>query len=539
MSGEESPSSDDQTVPTVQLDQPSGNARPITSSLPQELFVQIFREVYRLVRKEASRDQWATNWSSPYQLVCRSWRDVIRSTPSFWGFEIRVSRSPEWLEVCLERCAGSPAVVFAFTPYEPLPTFTILRRYASCIAECHLSYSTGKGPWLEGLSSFLSTPLPILDTLSINAYYEETANISFTHDLLPQLLILTLDNCIPPSDAAVYASLRAFRLSRSPWQISYADFLGLLSQCRNLESLMIEGTLLDRFLETVTTSSTMSPRLRDLPVVLPSLQVLRLCGAREVLFDLLGRLHAPLVTTIATETFVDHAHPSPHISQLIAPDIQLRHPLMCRPTEIFIRCKDGDFKVSLRHGENYDDRLLFEFTGPSFAWNTDLEPNIVAAIDTFSFDLVDTLYVDGVLEEVRANVWHRAFQACRNLRVLHLSGRGTLHSVWQGLWGDVTLPSSPCDGLVCCPLLTEIVVNGYCDYAWTSFSATPTLFELMWGTLRARADQYGTRLKTLKMSLRYHHELWNDTTEHDAAVEVIRDMVEEFDYDSVLAVQVE
>ena len=536
MSGEGSPPSDDQTVQIVQLGWPSENARPITSRLPQELFVQIFREVYRLVRKDVSGDQWATNWSSPYQLVCRSWRDVIRATPSFWGFEIRVSRSPEWLEVCLERCAGSPAVVYAFTPYEPLSTFTILRRYASCIAECHL-YSNGKGPWLEGLSSFLSTPLPILDTLSINAYYEETANISFTHNLLPQLLILTLDNCIPPPDAAVYASLRSFRLARSPWQISYTDFLGLLSQCRNLKSLMIEGTLLDRFLETVT-SSTMSPRLRDSPLALPSLKVLRLCGPREVLFDLIGRLHAPLITTIATETYVDHAHPSPHLSQLIAPDITLRYPLICRPTMVSIRCKDGDFRVSLGRGENYDDGLFFEFTGPSFAWNSDLEPNIVAAIDTFSFDLVDSLYVDGVLEGVHANVWQRVFRACRNLRVLHLSGRGTLHSVWQGLWG-VDLPSSPSDGVVCCPLLTKIVVNGYCERAWTSFVATPTFFELLRGTLRARADQYGTRLKTLKMSLRYHHELWNDTTEHDAVVEEIKELVEEFDYDSVLAVHVE
>ncbi len=111
----------------------SNDVQPADNNLPQELFVQIIREVYWLIQRDVARSEWGTNWTSPYQLVCRCWRDVIRSTPWFWSQKIRVSRSPEWLELCLARCAGSPAKVCVFSPHSPSATFATLRRYASSI----------------------------------------------------------------------------------------------------------------------------------------------------------------------------------------------------------------------------------------------------------------------------------------------------------------------------------------------------------------------------------------------------------------------
>ncbi|KAM5545499.1 hypothetical protein V8D89_000537 [Ganoderma adspersum] len=536
MSGEESQPSDDQAARTIQLDWSwsAQKSHPATSNLPQELFAQIIREVYWLIRREASYNQWGSNWSSPYQLVCRAWRDVIRSTPSFWSQEIRASRNPEWLEVCLERCAGSPATVFVFTPHEPSTTFAILRHYASCISACYIQTGS-EGTWAEGLSSLLTTSLPLLETLSIGALYENIANASITHDLLPRLTTLSLDYCSPPRDTTIYASLRNLTLSQSPWQISFTDFLDVMGHCGNLESLSLDSILFNQFHETIT-SAAMRHSLRGTPVDLPSLRVLKLSGSREVLLNFLAILRAPLVTTLEAVTFVDLAHPGPHISQLMAPNIQLRHPLLCFPTAVSIRCQDGDFELSLG-GAKPDERLFLgiysNHTGDPFAWNVDLEPNIMATIDTFSFDRVETLQVDGCLEDVCADVWQRVFQTCWELRVLHLKGRGAIHSIWQGFWSATISSPSP-DAVLCCPLLAEIIV--YSNQYGTPFTATPTLFEMLRGTLCARADQSGTRLKKLKMTLRYYHELWNDTAEHDAVVEEIRGLVEEFEYDSVLTV---
>ncbi|PIL34563.1 hypothetical protein GSI_03341 [Ganoderma sinense ZZ0214-1] len=542
MSSEESQPSDDQTAGTVLLDSDrlAENARPITSSLPPELFVQIISEVYRLIHHETPYDRRGINWSSPYQLVCRSWRDVIRSTPWIWGQWIRVTRSPEWLEVCLERCCSSWASVYVVPPYDPSATFSLLRHYASCIAICYIQSDAGNPTWLEGLSAFLATPLPLLESLRICAVWNEIADVSFTHDQLPELITLHLENCIPgPRDVAVYLSLRSLRLCATPWQISYTDFLDILRQCHDLQYLMLEGTLLDHFHET-RMDRAMLPSSGRAPVFLPFLEILTLQGPREILFDLIDTLQMPLATTIDAETFVELAHPGPHISQFVSPDIQARHPLMCRPAAVSVTCLDNKFRLFL-HGEKPGQGLSLAVYGRRLssdwpAWSTYLEPNISAAVDMFSFDLVDTLHIDGVPEEVRAEVWHRVFQACRNLRVLHLRGWGTLHSVWQGMW-DATLSSPPPDGVVCCPWLAEISVEGHPESPrhWQDFTATATLFETLRGALCARADQCGTRIEKLKMTLRYSHELWNGTAEHDAAVEEIRGLVNEFDYNNVLS----
>ena len=532
MSSEESRPSEPRAAQTAQIFWPqpgqpgrSNGTQPIDSSLPQELFVKILREVYALILRDSPHSEWRTNWTSPYQLVCRCWRDVIHSTPWFWSQGIMVSRSPEWLELCLARCAGSPATIYGFSPHSPSATFATLGHYAPSIGACHIQ-SDSETSCSDGLSSLLSASMPSLETLSISAYEDAVdAVVSVTPDLLPRLTTLNLAHCPAPRDTTVYASLRNLTLHQSPWQISYADFLEAIGQCNELESLHLDAVLLDQFLGAVTGSTVSRPRRRT-PVVLPRLREAGLCGMREVIIDLLGTLHAPSFALIQAVTFINPTDLAPHLSQMLAPDLQLRHTFLRCPTSVSIKCRNDDFEVLLG-GETGQQLFLGIYcNGEEATWSMCLEPNIVAAMDRFSFEQIDTLQIDGNYEGP-ADVWRRTFQSCRNLRTLHLKGWGALDSVWQGLW-DATPSSQPENGVVCCPFLEEISVNE--DWYGMPFIATPALSETIRRTLHARADQYGIRLRKRKMSLGCAGEPRDDTAGlRDVFMKDLRALVEELD----------
>ena len=114
---------------------PSNGGQPI-STLPPEIFVTIIAEVDLLSRR-LNGVKWDTNWTVACQLVCRHWRDVISSTPQFWQ-QIAIHSSPEWLELCLTRCAGAPATIVVWQPTSPRATFTILCRFASSIEAIYI-----------------------------------------------------------------------------------------------------------------------------------------------------------------------------------------------------------------------------------------------------------------------------------------------------------------------------------------------------------------------------------------------------------------
>lgn len=510
----------------------TSNDAPLFNTLPTELFVKIFSNVYVLIRK--TEIPWDKNWTISYQLVCRRWRDIICSTPELWR-EICICSSPRWLEFCLTRCAGALATVLVFRPTWPEETYATLRRYASSIKECHIHSLIAL---MLGLPSLLATPMPALETLSIDgvAYYGDDpadVEITITRDLFPRLTILDLNTVTAPRDTAVYISLRVLRLVLTPWTISYGGFLDVMGKCHTLQYLCLDSVALDPFIEQIEDPATYHPPCTT-PVVLPRLRCMKLCARPKTLFSLLSTIHAPQVTKIELTASTKYDESDDLlVARLLAPNPQQRYPFLSSPCTVSLTCWAGaPFEVSVQCGSRSNASLSIHhgtFDDKYRGENGELQSTLVAIMDTLSIASVDTFEVEGWLELVPVKTWQRVFQTFSNLRTLVLKGKGTLDAVWLGL-SCATSSSLEHGGTLCCPHLSEVSVDGRPDSP-TKFLATVTLFGAVRTVLGARIAAGGIRLKKLKLHLEYTRGLWARTYHLGSeALEGVRALVEELDY---------
>ena len=516
------------------------NDGTVFNTLPLELLVRIFFSVYILIRE--GEIPWDSNWTIPYQLVCRRWRDVICSTPQLWQ-EICVCSSPRWLDFCLTRCAGAPAKVLVSRPLWADETYATLCRHASSIRECHIHSLTAD---LEvGFPSLLATPMPALELLSVDgvAYYiDEPANVPIIHDLWPRLTSLDLRNCTPPLDAAVYASLRNLKLVSCEWACSYGEFLGVMGRCYDLEFLGMDDATLNLLIDPEVEEPMTGQVLPDLPVVLPRLRCIKLSGPSKGLLQFLTDIHAPQATGIELINCLDEEY-DPLLARILTPNLHLNFPFLSSSHTISLSCWDETpFKLSVR-GAPSTNALLSVFYGttePSEEGSEDelrpenenLHPNLIAVMDIFPTASVDTLEVEGCLDQVAVETWQRVFQTFSNMRTLRLKGKSTLDPVWLG-FSRATASSLERDGSLCCPLLSEIAIDGGPDSESPSrFSATSTLFETIRAALDARATAGGIRLTKLKLCLEHTRELWMRTNRlaDSRVLEEVRTLVRELEY---------
>ncbi len=509
---------------------------PFINTLPTELLVQIIEEVHLGQNSKGSGTyRVASRWALTYQLVCCRWRDVIRSTPSLWQ-DIIVYEGAEWLEFCLRRCAGALATVHVWHPTLPEKTFATLGRHASSIKAYYVHCDVPQLDDLSGLPLLLAVPMPALETLSLDGPYYENLDVPITHDLVPRLTTLDLTNCTAPRDIAVYTPLRKLSLCGSGWTFSYDKFLDLMVKCLALEHLSLDEEILDRFSEELADPPlARRPPPRTTPVVLPRLKTMELGGQPAVLFRLLATIHAPQARRIEHTSRTDYEEPGPLFTRLVAPNPQLRYPFLSAPCAISLSCWDrAAFRLSVRGGPDSSSVLSIGYGidhNEDWPGNANLERNLVALMDFFSVAAVDTLELEGYLGEVAVESWQRVFQTLPRLRRLRIRGRRTFDSLWLGLQ-RATQASLERDGAVCCPSLSEIVVN---DPPWHisryKFDATVALFDLIPAVLRARAAAGGARLKKFQLYLQYTDELWSQTSElRDGFMENVKALVDELDY---------
>lgn len=507
---------DEQRVgePHTQNRKPSSGGQFI-NSLPPEIFVKIIAEVDLLSRRlnGLKRD---INWIVPYQLVCRHWKDVISSTPQFWQ-EVTIRSSPKWLELCLTRCASAPATIVLWHPAWPDATFATLRRFSSSIGAIYVHSDDPDTASLTGLCSFLATSMPALESLSLEGVFDDKAfvDVEISRALVPRLAALHLRNCTAPSDTEVYRSLRSFLISRSVWTLSYGQFLETIGRCHAVEHLTLDEDILDLFADQIEYLTTDYLAL-ILPVVLPRLKFVMLSGKCDVLFHLLANLHAPQARSFELTNRLDDDESGPLVTRLIAPDPHLRIPFLSSPHTLSLSCWDGaPFKLRLQCGP--EGHALFSVNygmvhNEFWPGNANLQPNLAAVMDIFPVASVDTLEVKGNLGAVTVETWQRVFQTFSSLRTLRPKGWGTLDALWLGL-SRATTSSLKYGGAMCCPSLSEIgMEDTHHDFpSGLFFPAALTLFDVVRGTLRARADR-GARLKKLEMHLRFTFELWRGTS---------------------------
>ena len=532
---------DQQTMECGQLQahhNPSNDAALI-HALPPELFLKVLRHVHLLI-KDTSMQIADNTWTTPYQLVCRRWRDIICSTPQFWQ-EMKVWRSPKWLELSLNRCAGAPASVSVYKPTRPDEIFSTLRRFATSIRALHLDSDAPDVALRSGLRSFLAIPIPNLETLFLDGpTHGDMIHVPITHDLVPRLTTLTLSRCMAPCDTTVYTSLRSLTLFKSSFTISYADFLDAMRKCQGLEYISLVDGVLDFFLLVHVADLSTGHQPRAMPVELPRLRTLKLSGHPKVLTNLLAIIHAPQVALIRLNTCLndDGSVPGPLLlTRLLSPKPQLRFPFLSSPRAVSLTQRSTYlFQLSLRCGPGGNARIYIEHQTHGYQPelpSANLSDNLGAVMDTFSVAGVDTLEITGTVDHFAAETWERAFLAFSSLRTLTFAGDGTLDAVWEGLLRATTAAVDR-DGAVCCPLLSEIATNNDpTPHSPFKFTATPTLLEEVREAVAARSEAGGARLEKLKLYVQYpkSDDAQADTSGGDrAVVEDVRMLVGELDY---------
>ncbi|KAI1791015.1 hypothetical protein LXA43DRAFT_459632 [Ganoderma leucocontextum] len=371
-----------------------------------------------------------------------------------------------------------------------LPRSAAMRRPSELATFIPTSLTCGT---YQGLPSLLATPMPALETLSLNGPYheDEILDVPITHDLVPRLASLFLLNCTAPRDTALYTSLRSLTLFGTSWTISYDEFLDIISKCGVLEHLSLDEKILDQFAEELADLPAGHRPRMPTPVVLPRLKVLQLHGQRQTLFHLLAIMHAPQATKIDLTNCLDDDEPGPLITRVLAPNPQLRYPFLSSPRAVSLSCWDGDpFNLCLQCGSDRDALFCVDYgmvhneLRPGTAH---LEHNLVAIMDLFSLASVDTLEVKGRLDQVAVETWQRVFATFSNLRTLHLKGRGTLGTLWLGL-SRASASALERRGVVCCPLLSEIAIDDRFPLQLRGHDSA--LRHCAWGAARTRRRRW-------------------------------------------------
>ncbi|PIL31209.1 hypothetical protein GSI_05907 [Ganoderma sinense ZZ0214-1] len=377
--------------------------------------------------------------------------------------------------------------------------------------------------------------MPALETLSLRQTpFEEALYVAVNFDLFPRLSTLSLINWPAPRDTAAFTSLRSLTLIGTLWPPSYDHFLDVMEHARNLEHLDLDLTVLGRDRHRdILTNLQVHQSTRKTPIVLPRLQVAKLRAPTVVLFDLFASIYAPQATTLElgnNVTYRGNEDPNPQAARILVPIVQLGYPFLRSPHSIFLRCRDGMLGVRLRSPAGslvcfLEHQILMDDWWPT----AHLRPNLLAIMDVFSVASVRALEIEGRPDRASAHTWKRVFQGFPNLCTLHVTGRGTLDSLWHG-FELATTASMERDGAVCCPSLSEFTTD---DRPGTyKFYASMKLFEVLLRALRTRAEHCGGRaLEKLRLHLWPSKKLHNHSAKIRAGlVEDVRALVGELDY---------
>ncbi|EPS99219.1 hypothetical protein FOMPIDRAFT_1050734 [Fomitopsis schrenkii] len=77
--------------------------------------IETLREIIHLALSATSRDGETCPWTTQVMAVCRYWRSVVTNNPFFWT-GIDLSRTSEFIVLCLQRSANAPHINLFFGP---------------------------------------------------------------------------------------------------------------------------------------------------------------------------------------------------------------------------------------------------------------------------------------------------------------------------------------------------------------------------------------------------------------------------------------
>ena len=494
------------------------NSSLLIKKLPNELFVEIFHHYYEAVRIPGKQGRfwlgarysnWSHNWHGHLMLVCRHWRNIIVSTPAFWG-QIDLERHASWTKLCLSRSAAAPIDVRAdYRHTFPLelvfPHACRLRTFYSKAARKTL---------VTALPSFFGGGMPFLEDLHLDVLERvprDDMDVHLASQRFPRLRTLALSAMVAPRDTLIYGQLRTLSLSRCSYDHSSTScFLDALASCPQLEELTLKNTL--RHLLGEWTHSGPVPH-RPL-ISLPHLRRFT-SDESDLLYTsrFLAHLHlqASVVLDISVMGIVSMPR-TPTMTALLPPDRSTTLPGLATATAIRMMICDSEYQVegvyddpnsteSRRPGEQQHILLTLSAEPDNPSWDPCLGQGLADLMDCFGQSPLTSLVVRGDHNYGTVPVWEAVFRTFPLLEKLDItSGTGlyddisavflALHAVSIGAGTAHTDSDSACAPLAC-PNLKKVCAQGL---------GTVRTYEAMVECFRYRGER-GAALQLLCLEL--------------------------------------
>ena len=485
------------------------------NTLPRELFVYIMEHLH-LSSDVLDTDRWLGRL-----YVCRRWYEIITSMPSFWR-QIYVSSHPEWLELCLSRCAGMTADIYFTGRLSLRSTISTLQEHSQLVRA--ITYSVLRSSWASDISRLLALPLPSLEKVDVllQTKSERLAVVDLPQESYARLRFLCLRSCNAPLDSAAYTSLRTLKLIRSKWSITFNTFINIIISAKQLEELVLDDCFSDLALCPNGFPQTHPPRCP--PTTLSRLQALQLTTLRSSLgAQIIAHIRVPNATRVDIRTHANSSNPQPSVWGLLPPDPASFSPTFSNATSLSVGFPHP--KLCQLHAQSASHSLFMQVYLKEYTQFSDAHHALDDFLKMFAHAPLRKLAVLEA-EIVASATWEHVFRSLPTLQHLELSGRNFTGRFFAALQAA----SEHGDANTCCPDLStiSIVDHSYGHEGNPTLKATADKVLL---ALRTRAKR-GIKLKQLKIVYPYHPWAYRESHTYSSFPLALRELVSDVRFEA-------
>ncbi|KAI0655839.1 hypothetical protein C8Q70DRAFT_1057057 [Cubamyces menziesii] len=283
--------------------------------VPPELLILIFRELQGLFKWPKASPYQARLWLRA-TWVCRRWREIFLSTPTFWSSISSINSACKpveraWVVAALTRAAGVPLDIDVMISDhgERAPSFL-----ASLLVHAHnirvlrlqmTTYSPCRGsmqPFFELMVPHRLS-MPILEVLDLEdmvwsfSGFNRSYLSHLTREHVPRLHELSLAYVHFPWNSELYSSLSCLSLDHIPSPPTIEEFLQILRACPALRKLRVSDALPENDL-----AEQPLPRDRSI-IALPCLRYMYIDGEYTVVAYICDLLEVPRSCEVGVEYY--------------------------------------------------------------------------------------------------------------------------------------------------------------------------------------------------------------------------------------------
>ncbi|KAG9019730.1 hypothetical protein FRB90_011001 [Tulasnella sp. 427] len=265
--------------------------------LPTEIFLYLITEVLTAGIVERPRSHHDTHLGRlvNYYIVCKRWKEIIETTPSFWT-TINLLDPPALSALAVTRSANLPLTVIALPGGTSLPQRW--PEFKNLMLKNSKSWRSAEIaiPWSAELDDVLGADLPVLESLTLRTrspYLSQVSTAQKVFQMVPRRLVrLALHGIAIPWTLQFFRHLKFLSLTGlHAFSPTCDELLGVLKECSGLVELELD---LEEPTEETQTRQDPGP-----PFTLPQLTSVSLFLYPSFLVKLFETISAPSLQTFS------------------------------------------------------------------------------------------------------------------------------------------------------------------------------------------------------------------------------------------------